>query len=396
MTTESVAEEDAHGESRGRNRVARRLILYVHGFDPRGPGVAYALQTGDAARETQRPDRTLKIGPRRRQSSASFWSVNAVWPEGEVDNAFVALRWDDLVRARWDRTLKGQARGLIRWVVPYVRTGAMGRLITASRTMMIGALALPAAVAVFLILGLLAAALAGGGLALIAVLLGQSPWWGVVAVGLLALLPGLWRRLDARVNLCWLGRGHLHMVELAQGAVAGLDARIDHFAERLLQEAAGGGWDEILVVGHSSGSIHAADLIGRALQRRPDLGIARPGVGLVTLGHCMPGYSMVGPTDVYRQSLAALAGARQVRWLDITAAADPGAGGAWSPLRHSPHDGEGRVERRSPRFHKALSPEAFRALKRDPMAYHFQYMRSSDDTDAYDWYRLAFGPEAFA
>jgi hypothetical protein len=164
-----------------------------------------------------------------------------------------------------------------------------------------------------------------------------------------------------------------------------------------VDEVQGGAWDEIIVMGHSSGSIHAADMVGRALIKHPDLGATGTPVGLITLGHCMPGYSMAGPGPVYRNALAALTNARRIRWLDITSAADPGAGGAWSPLRHSAHDAdEARVERRSPRFHRALTPEAFRALKRDPMAHHFQYMRSSDDPGVYDWYRLAFGPGAFA
>lgn len=395
MEAASIDDGMARGEGPSRNRVSRRLILYVHGFDPRGPGIVHALQREDAVRESARPDRTLTVGPRRRQSNASAWSVEAVWPEGQVANTFVALRWDDLVRSRWDRTLTGQARGLMRWVSAYLRTGAMEALVGASRTMAIGALALPVVVAAFLLAGLIVTVAVGFGLAAVAAAFGLPPWLGLAAPGLLLLLPDLWRRLDAKVNLCWLGRGHLHMVELSQGAIPSLDARIDAFADRLLHEAKSGDWDEILIIGHSSGSIHAADLTGRALQRDPTLGRVGPGVALITLGHCMPGYSMVGPTPVYAAALAALAEARQIRWLDITAAADPGAGGAWSPLRHSPYD-EARVERRSPRFHKALSPEAFRALKADPMAYHFQYMRACDDPAVYDWTRLAFGPDAFS
>lgn len=376
--------------------IRRRLVLYVHGFDPRGPGVVHALQKADAGIENGRPGRGLVIGARRRQPSASAWSVTASWPEGDVENDFVALRWDDLVRGRWEKSLSGQARGLWRWVVSYVGTGAMWKLIGASRTMMIGAVALPLAVAAFLICAAIAMGLAAWGFGALAVRVGQSPWWGVASLLLMLVLPTLWRLLDGKVNLCWLGRGHLHMVELAQGSVKGMDDRIDLFSRRLLDEVDGGDWDEVLVVGHSSGSIHAADLLGRAVSQRPDLGDGRTGVGLITLGHCMPGYSMAGPVPSFRTSLAALVAAERVRWLDITAAADPGAGGAWSPLRHSPFDGDERVERRSPRFHKALSAEAFHALKRDPMAYHFQYMRSSDDPSAYDWYRLAFGPEAFS
>jgi hypothetical protein len=370
----------------------------VHGFDPRGPALLHAIQSEDAGRESARPDRTVVVGPRRRQPGASAWTVTTDWRDDETVQAdYVALRWDDLVRSRWDRSLTGQARGLAGWLAAYIRAGAFIPLATGSLTLSIAMLALPVAVVVFCLFCLIVAGVAAWGLAQLAAMSGLPPFFGLAAFALLLLAPAAWRRFDGWANLCWLGRGHQHMVELSRGDIAGMDDRIGRFADRLLDEAASGDRDDILVVGHSSGALHAVSMIGRAVRRRPDLGRAGSPLRLITLGHSIPPYAMLGPSGADADALAALVEADWISWVDVTAAADPGAAGVWNPLRHSPFDArQDRVVRRLPRFHRALSPEAFRALKRDPMAYHFQYMRASDHPDVYDWHRMAFGPGSVA
>jgi len=374
-------------------RVRRRLVLYLHGFDPRGPGLLHRFQREDAERESARPDRTVTVGPRRRRPTASAWTVTTRWPDEVVEADHVVLRWDDLVRRRWIPTLGGQARSLVLWLGAYVRAGALMPLVGGSRTSAAAMLALPVAVLVFCLLSVLGLGLTVQGLAALAAAIGAPPALGFAALGLALLLPAVWRRFDAWANLCWLGRGHLHMVELTRGDIVGMDERIDRFADHLLGEIDHGGWDDVLVVGHSSGALHAVSMLGTALLRRPDLGRAGPRVRLITLGHSLPPYALLGPAPRYARALSALVEADWIAWIDVTAAADPGAAGAWGPLGFSPHEARtARVDRRPPRFHRSLSPAAFRALKRDPMAYHFQYMRPSDDPDVYDWHRLAFGP----
>ncbi len=306
---------------------------------------------------------------------------------------YIVLRWDDLVRRRWIPTLGGQARSIVRWLGAYARAGALVPLVTASRTLAAAVLALPLVVLVFGLLAILGLALSVLGLSALAGAIGAPPAFGLAALGLTLLLPVVWRRFDAWANLCWLGRGHLHMVELARGDIAGMDDRIDRFADRLLREVDNGGWDDILVVGHSSGALHAVSMLGAALLRRPDLGRTGRPVRLITLGHSLPPHALLGPAPRYAEALSALVEADWISWTDVTAAADPGAAGALNPLAFSPHAARSdRVVRRRPHFHRALTPAAFRALKRNPMAYHFQYMRPSDDPHVYDWYRLAFGP----
>ena len=355
------------------------------------------MQREDVARETDRPDRTLTIGPRRRQPGASAWTLNAVWAEGPVESEFVVLRWDDLVRTRWDRSLWVQARGLVTWWRMYWAAGVIADAARSSRTILIALLAPPAAVFLFGLAILLVTVAVTILLAEACRALGLPPWAGLAGLGLAATAPTLWRQLDARLNLCWLSRGFLHMAELSRDRIPGMEARIDAFADRLLAEADDPRWDEIVVVGHSSGSLHAVPMVGRALTRRPDLGMTGPRLSLLTVGHCLPGYAMLGPLAAYAADLARLVETRRIPWFDITAPSDPGSAAGWHPLRHSPHaEDESRVVRRSPRFHRAMTPAAFRRLRRDPMAFHFQYMRSCDHPEVYDWFRLIAGPEPVA
>jgi hypothetical protein len=46
----------------------------------------------------------------------------------------------------------------------------------------------------------------------------------------------------------------------------------------------------------------------------------------------------------------------------------------------------------SPRFHEALRPDRLHRLRRDPYAFHFQYLRLSDRAEIYDIRRLIVGP----
>lgn len=383
--------KDVSGET--ARRVRRRLVLYLHGFDPRGPGLLYRMQCEDAGRESARADRTVTIGPRRRQPTAAAWSVTTVWADETVEADYVVLRWDDLVRQRWNRSLWGQAGGLVRWLGAYIRVDALIPLIRVSRALAAAMLALPVAVLIFCMAAILGLGLAVGGTAVLAAALGAPPAAGLAALALALLLPAVWRQFDARANLCWLGRGHLHMVELGRGDVVGMDDRIDRFADRLLGEVDDGGWDDVLVVGHSSGALHAVSMLGAALERRADLGRTGPPVRLVTLGHSLPLYVRLGQNARDAQALSVLVEANWIAWTDVVAPADPAASGALSPFSFSPWEAHtARVNRHRTRFHQALAPAAFRALKRNPMAYHFQYMRPSDDPDVYDWHRLAFGP----
>jgi hypothetical protein len=97
----------------------------------------------------------------------------------------------------------------------------------------------------------------------------------------------------------------------------------------------------------------------------------------------------------YRREMQALVDARQVPWVDFTGPNDAACAAAIHPLAGLDlGEPEGRPARYSPRFHALLDPEHYRALKKQPLELHFQYIRAGDVAEGYDFFRLAAGPEA--
>ena len=100
------------------------------------------------------------------------------------------------------------------------------------------------------------------------------------------------------------------------------------------------------------------------------------------------------PDETFRASLGAVEAERSIGWVDATSASDPASACTLHAL-HGVLDAPDpeRPLRRAPRFHKLLTEEHFRAIRRDPLAFHFQYLKATDLPGAYDWFAIAAGPD---
>jgi len=175
----------------------------------------------------------------------------------------------------------------------------------------------------------------------------------------------------------------------AAGRVPGLDARTDAMAGMIaaaFDEAPDA--CEVLVVGHSTGATLAASALARALLRSPRLGEARPQLGLLTLGHCIPLVSYFATAHALRAELDALVAQPQLTWVDYTAPADWAGCGRMSPWMK---EGRALLHRLSPRFPKILEPAHYQALRRDRLAMHMQYLKPADLAGHYDLLALTAG-----
>ncbi len=204
----------------------------------------------------------------------------------------------------------------------------------------------------------------------------------------------LWGVVDRLLPVGWLARGMIGVTEAGRGEIPGFAERARAFARKIAEAAAEPGWDETLVIAHSMGGQQACRALGRALIDDPALGHERP-VRLLTLGSLLPFYSMTAVMDAeYRREMAALVAARQIAWIDITGPNDAACAAALHPLAGLDlGEPAARPLRFSPRFHAILEPERYRALKKQPLELHFQYIRASDVADGYDFFRLAAGPQ---
>jgi hypothetical protein len=354
-----------------------RRVLFVHGYDPRGPGPYHAMMV-DEARTGD-----LEVGPR----TGARWTLAADWAGARSESRFEVLRWDDLVRAFWVRG--GEARWLSwRYLLAYARAGVVAEAARSNRPLFL-ALVLPSLVGIVFI-GLLVGATAAVIALTAGVLtgLGANPLWALGGGAILLGAPILWRVLRARLEFDWLSQCFDALVRF-QDMPEAREAKLDALAETILETAKQPGSEPIVVVGHSIGTLMAVGAVSRALERDPHLGRR---LSLVTMGQCLSIYSRLGGDPRWSRDLAGLV-ASTVPWIDVTSPADGASGGRWGPLRFSGHEARtDRIDARSPRFHQALEPARLKRLRLDPYALHFQYLRLSDRPAVYDVRRLIVGP----
>ena len=351
--------------------------MFIHGYDPRGPAPYHALMSEQAV------PGAFTVTPR----SGSRWTLSVDWPEGRAESAFEVLRWDDVVRNLW---LRGASARSLSWryLPAYLRSGILAGAARENRPLFL-ALLMPALVGIVFVASLLVATAAAVVLAasLIGAVGGDSRL-GLSAIALMLAGPGLWQAVRARIDLEWLSQCFDVLVRFRAMPQA-REAKLDAMAERIVQVGRDAPSDPLIVVGHSIGTVMAVAALSRALTRDPLLGRR---VSLVTLGQCLAVYTRLGGDPGWARDLDILVRS-DVAWTDVTSPADAASSGRWHPLRFSPHEAAaGRVKVTSPRFHQALSPDRLARLRRDPYAYHFQYLRLSDSPEIYDIRRLIVGP----
>lgn len=369
-----------------------RRVFFIAGFDPKSPRYYHRLYRGLAA---HRPPGSegyegppVRVSTRRRLNDwADEWDV--YWPAAkpggdELHTRFTLLRWDDIVRAHWERTAANVLRDHWNFYVDGSRQDLFIRAWRASRLNWF-----------FIVFPL-------------AVLLLMAAIWSTLAAGVAAWLPSLmplrlgvvaaslfgawwsWRRLSHRLGSDWLMRLYGFSHAQAERRVAELEPRVDAMAG-LIGDAArdASGAEEVLVVGHSTGATLAASALSRATAQDPGLGRSTTELSLLTLGHCTPLVYYFETADQLRNELDALTDLPQVTWVDYTAPADWAGCGRIPPWHRA---GKALLHRLSPRFPKILTPQRYRALKRNRLAMHMQYLRPSDFAGQYDLLAFTAGP----
>ena len=100
------------------------------------------------------------------------------------------------------------------------------------------------------------------------------------------------------------------------------DQRIDRFAQHLVKVARASDAEEIVIVGHSSGSFLGTEILARALKLDPALGRHGPRVVLLTIGGNFPIVGFHAVSQDFRDHLRQLAVEPSIDWIDCQARKD--------------------------------------------------------------------------
>jgi len=217
---------------------------------------------------------------------------------------------------------------------------------------------------------------------------GLAAGWGVLY---------LFRKHDNRFFAYYLMHDYAYTAQAGGANPAELEARMTAFrhdiAAALREE-----YDEVLVVGHSSGAHLAVSILADLIRtgQVPPLG---PRLAFLSLGQVVPMVSFLPRADRLRADLHYLCQREDLTWIDVTAPGDGCAFALCDPVAVSgvaPATGKRWPLVISAAFTQSLSPDRWRELRWRFFRLHFQYLCAFDRPKDYDYFRITAGPVPLA
>lgn len=373
-------------------RVAKRLVFYFSGFDPRGPSQYQKLYASEAALQSKVNGLDLEVGKRRKINElAHGWTVDLEKTRTRTDYRF--LRWDDIIRDNWPKNELElfKAAGPTYWT--FLRENLIPRLLR---------VAWPAALTVSYPLIAFFGVLFLGAFAAIGLLflplVTPIPVWMALVASLAVALGSFHfsRYLDKKFRSHWLLRIYGMMQPWAAGNRPAMDERLKEFAEYLLEEIEASDADEVQLVGHSVGTILTTSLVTEMLKIDSKLGTKGQDFCLIWLGNCTPLVSLLPASERLRRDLRTVATAPGVLWFDFSARRDGASVTQIDPLDvcgvSRPEGIPRRPQQYPVRIHKMFPKERYDVIKKDIFRIHFQYVMAGDLLTDYDFFAITGGP----
>lgn len=374
-----------------QGEIFRRKVFYLPGYDPFHPRRYRELYRKEGTEQARLSGYDLSLRPKK-AGGPYGWRVEATIEGRAAETDMEVLVWSDIVKGSMSETIPATYLQLFRTAWAYIGSGTLFRLMRLRKGPMIAAL-YPI---VFLLLQLgVALALGWAGFALVAHLLHWAPGLPV-AGGILWYVLYWFRKKDNKVFAWYLMHDYAYSAQHKGANPPELEARMRDFG-RQIRAALSGDYDEVLVIGHSSGAHLGVSILADLL--RAGLPAPRPVLSFLSLGHVVPMVSFLPEATRLRADLAWLSTRDEIAWIDVTAPGDGCAFALCDPVSVSvtPPEGKRWPLVISAAFTQTLSPARWRALRRRWFRLHFQYLCAFDNLAGnpgdYDYFRVTAGPQ---
>ncbi len=371
--------------------VRKRRVFYVPGYDPIHPRRYRELYRKEGAEQAKISGYSIAL--KGKSGGKRYgWTARSRIDGAEVVADFDVLVWSDIVRRSMDQGILATYLQLARTAWVYIASGALFRLMRLRKGPVIAAL-YPVG---FLLAQLGVALLLAWGLGRVLAL--AHAWAAWAGFGAVPVALEWFRRQDSRFFAYYLMHDYAHTARHRGAYPPDLEARIAAFAAEVAA-ALREDWDEVLVVGHSSGAHLAVSLLADLIRAE---GVPRQGQGpalsLLTLGQVVPMVSFLPQAHRLRADLAFLSARDELAWIDVTA---PGDGCAFALCDPVAVSGVAPPDKRWPllisaAFTQTLSPARWHALRWRFFRLHFQYLCAFDRPRDYDYFRITAGPLTLA
>lgn len=378
-------------------RVQRRHVIYVQGYDPRGLAQYYRLFRTELRKSAALYGLLAKVGRPQTtdDNTMASWSIETQGHDWQTHVTYDFLRWEDLIKGDfavpiWRTALYGFAiycRAFLAGVIPRIWKAhwRFGMFITYPH---------------FILLNLaIWSALPAWVVAAVANYLGAPTpvrWITAIAV-FFAALWALLKYTEKRTYALYLMSDTIFTWQFAHRARPEWDHRIDRFAQHLVKVARTSDAEEIVVIGHSSGSFLGVEIMARALAIDPSLGRHGPRIVLLTLGGNLPIVGFIPASKPFREHLAQLAVAPAIDWIDGQSRKDVMNFYPFDPI--TGHGIDAGTTRHNPtvvpiRFRDMIDPAHYNRFRWQFFRVHFQFVMASERPHPFDFYMVVCGPVA--
>ena len=236
--------------------------------------------------------------------------------------------------------------------------------------------------------------------------------WGLDALGVpnlfsivataavfIALLGSMLKYTENRTYVLYLLADTIWTWQFVHRQRPEWEERIDRFAQHLVRVASTSRAEEIVLVGHSSGSFLGVEILARALKLDPALGRHGPRVVLLTIGANIPIVGFHAASTEFRNHLRQLAVAPSIDWIDCQARKDVMNFYQFDPI--AAHGIDAGPNRRNPtivpvRFREIILPEHYSRFRRHFFRVHFQFVMANELPHPYDFFMIVCGPVPLA
>jgi len=376
-------------------RVQHRHIVYVQGYDPRGLAQYYRMFRTELRKFGRLYHLTTTIS--RPQTAPdgerASWSIETKADDWQTRTSYDFLRFEDLIQRDLAAPILGTVLRAI-WIYwRLVFRGTIARFWKANWRF--------ATFITYPHVLLLAEALCSLGIALgIAAGLdavGLPRLVGIAAAILVfvALLGTVLKYTENQTYLLYLLSDTIWTWQFSHRQRPEWDQRIDRFAEYLAKVARESDAEEIVVVGHSSGSFLGTEILARALKLDPSLGRHGPRIVLLTIGGNFPIVGFHATSKDFRDHLRLLAVEPSIDWIDCQSRKDVMNFYPFDPI--AGHGIDVGPARRNPtivpvRFREIIKPEHYNVFRWKFFRVHFQFVMANERPHAYDFFMIVCGP----
>jgi hypothetical protein len=376
-------------------RVQQRHIIYVQGYDPRGLAQYYRMFRTELRKfgRLYQLNTTLGRPQSRSDDEIASWTIETEAEGWKTRTAYDFLRFEDFIQ----RDLASPIwRTVFRAVFFYWRLVFNGTMARFTRANWRFATFITYPHFILLLEALCVAAFAfvfeKGLQALGLSLLVSVP----LALALfIAVLGSMLKYTENQTYVLYLLCDWIWTWEFARQQRPEWDERIDRFADYLCEVARTSDADEIVIVGHSSGSFLGTEMLARALKRDPALGKYGPRVVLLTLGGNYPIVGFHAAAQHFRDHLRELAIEPSVEWIECQARKDVMNFFQLDPLTsHGIEVGAARCNPKivAVRFREVIDPSHYNLFRWQFFRVHFQFVMANERPHAYDFFMIVCGP----